>query len=54
MKSELTIHISLSEPLLKKRSNGIRDTLKVFVAFLLGGLETAGNVPLDEGHRNCV
>lgn len=48
------IHISFSQLFLEKGGDGVCDALKVLVALLLGRLETACHMPLDERHRHRV
>lgn len=46
--------IDISQTLFEEGSNCVCDALEILVAFLFGGLETAGDMPLDEGHGDCV
>ena len=50
----LMINISFPQLLFKKCGDGVRDSLKVLVAFLLRSLEAARDVPLDERHGHGI
>jgi hypothetical protein len=41
---------ALSQSLLEENGDSVCDSLQILVTLLLGGLETTGDMPLDEGH----
>lgn len=53
-RGRLTVLVGFAQTLFKEDGDGVCDLVEVLVALLLCSLETAGDMALDEGHRDGV